>query len=94
MSDEAPDPIEAMNELHVDLGRKAAELAMTVLEQIEPADIPVATAVALLKFGVDLERKALGQSSEDGDGEDPFSKLAGAMTGKTPKKEEEDGPDR
>lgn len=90
MSDEL-DPIEQMNELHVELGRKAAELAMQVLESLDVSEIPVATAVSLLKFGVELERKALGQSDADGD-TDPFDLLL--KLGAEPEKEESDGPDR
>ena len=79
------DPVEAMNELHVQLGRKAAELAMQVLEQLDVTEIPVATAVALLKFGVELERKALlGSESDAGDGVDPFDALAKAVAGQSP----------
>ena len=82
------DQIEAMNELHVDLGRKAAELAMQVLESLNVSDIPVATAVSLLKFGVELERKALlGAEADDGDS-DVFDQLAKAMGGQ-PEKEGE-----
>lgn len=73
------DPIEAMNEVHAELARKAADLAMNVLESVELKDIPVASAVALLRFGVDLERKAL-LGSEDSDGDvDPFEGLAKAL---------------
>lgn len=90
MSDEL-DPIEQMNELHVELGRKAAELAMQVLESLDVSEIPVATAVSLLKFGVELERKALGQSDADGD-TDPFDLLL--KLGAEPEEEESDGPDR
>jgi hypothetical protein len=78
------DQIEAMNELHVELGRKAAELAMQVLESLNVQDIPVATAVSLLKFGVELERKALLGTEEDSDGGDPFDALATAMMGGQP----------
>lgn len=81
------DPIEEMNELHVELGRKAAELAMQVLESVNVADIPVATAVSLLKFGVDLERKALLGAEADSDGSDPFDALAKAMSGEAAKEE-------
>lgn len=73
------DPVEVMNGLHVDIGRKAAELALAVLEALQPADIPVASAVALLKFGVDLERKAL-LGAEDDAVVDPFAALATALT--------------
>jgi hypothetical protein len=73
------DPVEAMNELHVELGRKAAELAMQVLESLDVDDIPVATAVSLLKFGVDLERKALLGAEADAEHADPFDALAKAL---------------
>lgn len=82
------DPVDEMNELHVELGRKAAELAMQVLESLDVSDIPVATAVSLLKFGVDLERKALLGADADGDGGDPFDALAKAMSGPAPEKED------
>lgn len=72
------DAIDEMNELHVELGRKAAELALSVLENVDPDEISVAAAVSLLRFGVELERKALLGGSEDGDGDDsdPFEDLA------------------
>jgi hypothetical protein len=87
VSDEV-DPIEEMNELHVDLGRKAAELAMQVLESASVADIPIATAVALLKFGVELERKALLGAEADDDGGDAFDALAGMLAGQPPTPDE------
>ena len=74
--------IEAMHQTHIRLGRKAAELAMQVLEGVDPADIPVASAVSLLKFGVDLERKALLGAEVDGGDVDPFEDLVKAMTQK------------
>lgn len=74
------DPAEVMNELHADIGRKAAELALQVLESIDPKDIPVASAVALLRFGVELERKALLGVEDDGGGADPFETLAKTLT--------------
>jgi hypothetical protein len=85
------DPIVEMNELHVELGRKAAEKAMEVLDTVALADIPVATAVALLKFGVDLERKALLGVEVDAEN-DPFEQLLtgsqpAAPTEETPKEE-------
>lgn len=79
-------PAEEMNELHVELGRKAAELAMQVLETIRPEDIPVATAVALLKFGVELERKALLGAEVDDDGGDAFDALAKVLATPTEEK--------
>ena len=75
------DSVAAMNELHVDLGRKAAELAMDVLKSLDVAEIPVATAVALLKFGVELERKALLGVGQDGGEVDPFDALANLAGG-------------
>ena len=82
------DPVEEMNELHVELGRKAAELAMQVLEAIDPSEIPVASAVSLLKFGVELERKALLGAEADGQEADPFEALAKALAGGQPEDEE------
>jgi len=83
------DPVAEMNETHVELGRKAAELAMEVLESLSVADIPVATAVSLLKFGVDLQRKALLGVEVDGES-DPFDALAKALGGEAvPEKVEE-----
>jgi len=83
------DPIEVMNETHVEIGERAAELAMQVLESISPADIPVATAVSLLKFGVELQRKALLGAEPDGES-DPFDALAKALGGEAaPEKAEE-----
>lgn len=81
MSEPTEDSVESMNELHVELGRKAAELAMGVLESVDVADIPIATAVALLKFGVELERKALLGSEHDVGAADPFDALTKAMSG-------------
>lgn len=75
---DAADSVEEMNEIHVELGRKAAAKAMEVLEALDIADIPVATAVALLKFGVELERKALLGVEVDAEN-DPFDDL---LTGK------------
>ena len=80
--------IERMNDLHVELGRKAAEKAMAVLDHLGVDEIPVATAVSLLKFGVELERKALGQSEDEVD-TDPFDALAKAMAAKPAGKSEE-----
>ena len=82
MSD-AEDPahaeqVKAMYELHREVGRKALVKAMEVLDQMNVDDIPIDVAVRLLKFGADLERKAvLGIEPDDED--DPFSKLAGAL---------------
>ena len=70
--------VRAMFELHRDVGRKALDLAMKALDNIDPADIPVDVAVRLLKFGADLERRAVLGIEPDGD-DDPFSALAGAI---------------
>ena len=80
------DAIAAMHKLHVSLGRKAAELAMRVLDNADLDEIPFPAAVSLLKFGVELERKAL-LGVEDGDGSevDPFDELAKALTKQEPK---------
>jgi hypothetical protein len=85
------DPVTEMNELHVELGRKAAAKAMEVLESLSVSDIPVATAVSLLKFGVELERKALLGVEADAASTDPFDALAQALMGgeATPEKDGE-----
>lgn len=83
--------IEKMNALHVEIGEKAAELALQVLEAVKPEDIPVASAVSLLKFGVELQRKALLGAEDDAGEDDPFDALAKALTSdqnETPKQEE------
>ncbi len=72
--------VDEMNKLHVELARQAARLAMNVLENVDPSEIPVASAVALLKFGVELERKSLLGVEPDGVS-DPFSSLAAALEG-------------
>lgn len=68
-----------MFELHRDIGRRAMTKAMAVLDQIDPSDIPVNVAVQLLKFGADLERRAMLGIEPDDDA-DPFDALAQAMT--------------
>jgi hypothetical protein len=70
--------IKEMNRLHIELARKAATLALQVLEQAEVKDWTVSAAVSLLKLGVDLERKSvLGIEEAGGDGNepDPFEAL-------------------
>lgn len=74
--------VREMYELHRDVGRKALQIALDVLDAINPADIPINVAVQLLKFGADLERRAvLGIEPEDG--EDPFAGIAGALAATT-----------
>jgi hypothetical protein len=70
--------VKAMYVLHRDVGRAAMTKALEAINLMEPADIPIAVAVQLLKFGADLERKAVLGIEPDGD-DDPFSRLAGAL---------------
>jgi len=63
---------------HVKLGRKAVAIALKVLDKVNPDDVPVQVAVQLLKFGVEVERRALLGVETEGDGEDPFEALAKA----------------
>lgn len=72
--------VRKMYELHRDLGRKAMTKAMAALDATDPLEIPVNVAVQLLKFGADLERRAVLGIEPDGD-DDPFSALAGALDG-------------
>jgi hypothetical protein len=76
---EHAEELRQMYELHRDLGRRAMQKAMAVLDQIDPADIPVNVAVQLLKFGADLERRALLGIEPDAE-HDPFDALAKAMS--------------
>lgn len=82
MSEEAvgqQDAAEVMRSLHIDIGQRAAELALRVLENTDPDKIPIPAAVSLLKFGVELERKSvLGKADED-EGPDLFSALFGEL---------------
>lgn len=72
--------VRKMYELHRDLGQKAMKKAMAALDAIDPLEIPVNVAVQLLKFGADLERRAVLGIEPDGD-DDPFGALAGALDG-------------
>lgn len=69
--------VRQMHELHRDVGRKALMKAMEALDQMDASTIPIDVAVRLLKFGSDLERKAL-LGIEPDDDDDPFKSLAGA----------------
>ena len=86
--DELPDDdhdakVKAMHDKHVDVARKAVDIAMRVLDAIDPDDVTAAVAVQLLKFGVESERKALLGVEPDED-VDPFADLekAAAESGK------------
>lgn len=70
--------VREMFELHREVGRKALTKAMEALDKMDAANIPIDVAVRLLKFGADLERKALLGIEPDGD-DDPFGALAGAL---------------
>jgi hypothetical protein len=70
--------VKAMYELHRDVGRKAMTKAMEAIDNMDATEIPIAVAVQLLKFGADLERKAVLGIEPDGD-DDPFGQLAGAL---------------
>lgn len=73
--------VREMYELHRDVGRKALQIALDVLDKIDPAEIPVNVAVQLLKFGADLERRAVLGIEPEGD-DDPFSALAKSLEGR------------
>jgi len=51
--------VRQMYELHRDVGRKALEKALDAIDQMDASQIPIAVAVQLLKFGADLERRAV-----------------------------------
>lgn len=70
--------LKEMWDLHRQVGRKALNKAMDALDQMDAKDIPIAVAVQLLKFGADLERKAVLGIEPDGE-DDPFGALAGAL---------------
>lgn len=80
LDDPHAEQLRVMFALHRDLGQRAMRLAMTVLDNADPADIPVNVAVQLLKFGADLERRAMLGIEPDAD-HDPFDALAKAMAG-------------
>lgn len=69
-----------MYDLHKKVGRAALEKALEVLQRLDVDDIPVQVAVQLLKFGADLERRALLGVEPDEDS-DPFAELAKALSG-------------
>ena len=78
-----PDHAEAVREmydLHVQVGRKALQKALAAIDLMDPSDIPINVAVQLLKFGADLERRALLGIEPDAE-TDPFRELAGIVDG-------------
>lgn len=89
MSEQASEPdVESMYRLHVEIGRQAAQLALSVLQNADPADIPIAAAVQLLKFGVELERKSVLGVDESGDEADPFDEIVQGLLGQQRKEGE------
>ena len=70
--------LRAMFALHRDVGRRAMTKAMLVLDQIDAAEIPVNVAVQLLKFGAELERRAM-LGIEPVEGDDPFDALSKSL---------------
>jgi hypothetical protein len=79
--DDTPEHAEAvkeMYELHVQVGRAALTKALAAIDAMQPADIPINVAVQLLKFGADLERRALLGIEPEGE-DDPFGNLAGRL---------------
>jgi ferric-dicitrate binding protein FerR (iron transport regulator) len=77
-SPEHAEAVKEMYELHVAVGRAALTKALAAINLMEPADIPINVAVQLLKFGADLERRALLGIEPDGE-DDPFGTLAGRL---------------
>ena len=75
---DVPDAVREMYELHVQVGRAALAKALAAIDLIDPKDIPLNVAVQLLKFGADLERRALLGIEPDGEA-DPFGTLAGKL---------------
>lgn len=75
---EHAEAVKAMYELHVDVGRKALQKALAAIDLMDPKDIPINVAVQLLKFGADLERRALLGIEPEGE-DDPFGTLAGRL---------------
>jgi hypothetical protein len=70
--------VREMYELHRDVGRKALQLALDALANIDPSTIPIDVAVRLLKFGADLERRAVLGIEPEGE-DDPFAALSGTL---------------
>jgi len=81
IADDTPEhatAVREMYELHVQVGRAALSKALAAIDAMKPADIPIAVAVQLLKFGADLERRALLGIEPEGE-DDPFGTLAGRL---------------
>lgn len=86
------DEIVAMNRVHAKLGQEVAEAAQQALVALGFEVLPATSLVQLLKFGVDLQRKALLGIEPDDKGEaDPFAELAKSLTqmGTTPSNEKD-----
>ena len=79
VEDDHAQQVKEMYELHRAVGRKAMTKALAVLDALDVDAIPVNVAVQLLKFGAELERRAV-LGIEPGVGEDdPFDALVAAM---------------
>ena len=69
-----------MYELHRAVGRAAMTKALAVLDALDVSDIPVNVAVQLLRFGAELERRAVLGIEPDAGADDPFDDLVRAMS--------------
>ena len=76
---EHAEQLREMYDLHRRVGRAALQKALDVLNQVTADDIPMPVAVQLLKFGAELERRALLGIEPDED-DDPFAELVKAMS--------------
>lgn len=72
--------VQEMFELHRKVGRAAMQKALSVIDALDVDAIPVNVAVQLLRFGAELERRALLGIDPDADAEDPFEALSRAMS--------------
>lgn len=76
---EHQEQLREMFDLHRQVGRAALQKALEVVNRLDVDDIPVQVAVQLLKFGAELERRALLGIEPDED-DDPFAELVKAMS--------------
>jgi hypothetical protein len=72
--------VRQMYELHRAVGRAAMTKALAVLDALDINDIPVNVAVQLLRFGAELERRAVLGIEPDAGADDPFDALVKAMS--------------